>query len=263
MKKRKIIMVLIAILLVILLITLFITLFDFENEPNDTDNLPKVTEELINELYSYIPKNEMGLQTMYTGFYNQIANLSNDIIQSMIYEYIKNYDEFKLETTSLEEMYASGVLDSTSNTNDITPLYKISLNEFNAIFPKIFGKNAEYRNENFRYNYNTLLRLDSNNEYYYVYNNTPLTSNLNDVVFRDITQYAVTNNNETIIIYDYYLRCDLNTNICYDDERKREVSNVTYTEDFDINNYLDELATYKHTYRYEDGYYYWSSSEKE
>ena len=66
MKKRKIIMVLIAILLVILLITLFITLFDFENEPNDTDNLPKVTEELINELYSYIPKNEMGLQTMYT-----------------------------------------------------------------------------------------------------------------------------------------------------------------------------------------------------
>lgn len=260
MKKKKWILYIIVALLVILLCVLFVTVFDFEKDAKQNEEeLPAVTTDLIDQLYSYIPVNEMGLHTMYTGYYNTINNISNDIVESMIYEYITNYDEFQLESTSIDEMLSASVI---TNTNDITPLYKVKVSVFNDVFPKIFGSEATFRIADFRYDYETLAKVDSNEEYYYIYNNTPLNTDKNDLVFRNITKYAVTENNRTIEIYDYYLKCDLNTNNCYNDEEKRLLNNsIKYTDNFDINNYQDNLTIYKHTYKYEDGYYYWFSSD--
>lgn len=265
MKTRKIIMCIIAVILVIAIMFLFVNVFAFEDDPVEntpTATTPEITEDLINQLYSYIPENEMGLHTMYTGYYNTINNISNDIILSMIYEYLLEFDEFSLEATSLDELTINNVLLSNDNINDLKPLYKISVDVVNETFPKIFGESQTFKIANFRYNYNTLGRLDSTNSYFYIFNNTPLETNKNDIVFRGITKYAVTNNNETIEIYDYYLKCDLNTNNCYNDEEKKLLNNnIKYTDNFDINNYLDKTVTYKHTYKFEHDYYYWFSSD--
>ena len=264
MKTRKIIVCIIAVVLVITICILFVNVFAFEeesvvSEPNTT---PEVTEELVGDLYSYIPENDMGLKTMYTGYYNTINNISNDIILSMIYEYLLEFDEFSLEATSLEEITSNNILLSTDNVNNLNPLYKISVDIINDTFPKIFGEEQTFRIDNFRYNYNTLGRLNSTKTYFYIFNNTPLNTDKNDIVFRDITKYAVTNNGETIEIYDYYLKCDLNNNNCYNDEEKRILNNdIKYSDNFNIEDHLDNVATYKHTYNFENDYYYWSSSD--
>lgn len=262
MKTKKIIMCVIAALLVIAICIIFVTVFDFEKEQDPQITPNNVTEELINQLYSYIPTNEMGLHTMYTGYYNTINNISNDIIESMIYEYILEFDEFKLESVTFEEMTSAGVLNNSDNTNDLQPLYKVNVSVFNETFPKIFGTEATFRIADFRYNYNTLGRLDDNSNYFYIFNNTPLQTDKNDIVFRNITKYAVTDNNNTIEIYDYYLKCDLNTNNCYNDEEKRLLNNsIKYSDNFNINDYLNNVVTYKHTFKYENDYYYWFSSD--
>ena len=74
-------------------------------------------------------------------------------------------------------------------------------------------------------------------------------------------RYLVTDNNATIKIYDYYLKCNIETNICYNDERNRYINNnVKYTEDLNLDNYTNYLTTYEHTFKYDNGNYYWVSS---
>lgn len=263
MKGRKIIIYVVVILLVAVLCIVFLNVFDFEKDEKVNKTTPEVTEELIHQLYSYIPKNEMGLHTMYTGNYNTINNISNDIVQSMIYEYIENYDQFQLEYTTIDELVSEDILLSTEQVADITPLYKVKVDVFKEAFPLIFGQEESFRIADFRYNYDTVAKINPTADYYYIYHNAPLSTDKNDVVFRDITKYAVTDEGQTIEIYDYYLKCDLNTNNCYDNEDKTKMNNlVKYSTNFDINSVIDNLAVYKHSFKYEDGYYYWYSSEQ-
>lgn len=262
MNKKKIIISIGVIILVIVVCILFVTVFAFDKKEPESTELPEVTEELVNQLYSYIPTNEMNQQTMYSFTYTRFNNITNSVALITVYEYILEHDEFKLETTSITDMQTNGVLHSNENESNITPLYKIKAEEFTNAFKKIFGKEASLTLEDFRYNYNTLLRLNSNKDYYFVLNNNPLDNPNNDIVFHDITKYVVTENNKTIEIYDYYLKCDLNTNNCYNDERKNTLNAfVKYNDSFSIDNYQTNLANYKHTFKYEDGYYYWYSSE--
>ena len=258
-------MCIIAVILVIAICIIFINVFAFEDKPTNNpskDETPEVTEDLVNQLYSYIPENEMGLHTMYTGYYNTINNINNDIILSMIYEYLLEFDEFSLETTSLSELTNKSILLSTDNINDLNPLYKIRFDVIKNTFSKIFGEKQTFKIANFRYNYNTLGRIDNTEEYLYIFNNTPLETDKSDIVFRGITKYAVTDNNKTIEIYDYYLRCDLNTNNCYNDEGKKQLNNnIKYQDNFDILNYLDKTVTYKHIFKFENDYFYWFSSD--
>ena len=149
----------------------------------------------------------------------------------------------------------------TINAQVYTPINKISVSEFNAIFPIVFGDATLFNIDDFRYDYDTLLNLNDTFDYYFVYN-IPLENTNNDIVFRDIVRYAVTDNGQTIEIYDYYLKCDLNNNNCYNNERKTELnSSIKYSNNFNINNYSDLLTIYKHTYKYNNGNYYWFSSE--
>lgn len=261
MNKKWLIYV-IVILLVIGICFLFITVFNFEGNKENETEIPEPTENLISQLYKCLPENEMNYQTMYTGNYVRLHNISNSIIESMIYNYLKSFNNSKLETTSIEEMQAAGVIATNDNINDITPLSKVKVEVFKDTYPLLFGSSKELTVENFRYNYNTEAVVDGNSEYYYFYENTPLENNDNEIIFKDIVRYVVTENNQTIEIYDYYLKCDLNNNNCYNDERKEDINNtIKYNANLNIDNYIDNLTTYKHTFKYEDGYYYWYSSE--
>lgn len=255
--NKKWFLYLVVILLVIGICILFITVFAFESD-KDSVLIPEPSEEQIEILYEILPENPMNYQTMYTGSYTRLHNISNDIIQSMIYSYLKNFDNSKLEATTTEEISASG---ATIN-GEITPINKIKASEFKRVYNQIFGPDTELKAEDFRYDYSTLAHL--NGDYYYIYEATPLPNSTNDIVFKDIIRYAVTENNTTIEIYDYYLKCDLNDNNCYNDERKTKINNkIKYSDEFNIEEYIDELTTYKHTFKYNDGHYYWYSSETE
>lgn len=249
---------LLVILLVILIVSLFIFLFGFERD--NEEESPNIDEELINQLYSYLPTNPMSYQTVYTGHYIRLTNIDNTIISSVIYDYIKEYEPDVIEETSLEEFETNNLIHDTAQV--VNPLCKIKVEEFLKVYPQIFGSSNELDIANFRYDYSTLAVVDANQTYYYFYTTTPLSNSSNEVVYKDIIRYALTDNNTTIEIYDYYLKCDLNTNSCYNDERKNNLNNqITYSSNFDIANYTNNLVTYKHTYKYEDGHYYWYSSE--
>lgn len=257
MDKKKIIICIAVFLLVAIIYFSFGYFFTFEKDKEENE-IPDVTEALVEKLYSYLPENPLSLYGMYSYTYTTINNISNDLIQATIYEYILNYDEFQLEVTSLTEMQSYNI---SLESGEVTPLYKIKLDLCEEVFYSLFGSNSTYQIKDFRYDYNTLIKTDSNKEYYFVYNNSLETSE-NNIVFRDIIQYEVTDNKETIEIYDYYLKCDLNTLDCYNDERKSNLnSTVKYSEDLDITNYISSLTKYKHTFKYENGYYYWYSSE--
>lgn len=253
--NKKWFLYLVVILLVIGICILFISIFAFEDDKKEL-TIPEPNEEQVGILYQILPENPMNYQTMYTGSYTRLHNISNDIIQSMIYAYLKNFDNSKLEATTIEEISATGAVLN----GEITPIAKIKVAEFNLVYNQIFGPDSELKLEDFRYDYQTLAEVSD--DYYYIYETTPLTNSDNEVVFKDIIRYAVTENNKTIEIYDYYLKCDLNDNTCYDDERKTKVNTkIKYSEDLNIEDYLDNTVTYKHTFKYNEGHYYWYSSE--
>ena len=81
------------------------------------------------------------------------------------------------------------------------------------------------------------------------------------IEFKAITRYAVSE--DEITIYEYYLKCDTTTNVCFNDEARDSLSDITYTIDFNINNYLNSLTIYEHTFKYnsENDSYYWYSSQ--
>ena len=260
MQKKKIFMYIILILLVIGICISFIYIFNFNKPEDKTENdIPEVTEPLVEKLYSYLPENETGLQSMYVGYYTTFNNIGSDIIQSMIYEYVLNYERDSIENVTTEDMEVNSI---TINGVNYNPSSKIKVTVFSDIFPLMFGKEATFNARDFRYSYNISVRLNETKDYYYIYENIDYQNNVNDIIFRDINKYAVTDNGETIEIYDYYLKCDLNNNNCYNDERKAKLNNqIKYTSDFNIENYKDDLVIYKHSFKYDNGNYYWFSSE--
>ena len=260
MKLKKILMYLIVALLVIGVGIAFVVIFNFDNPQEEV--VPEITEDEVFKLYNSIPENPMGYGATYPAYYTQYNNLSNTVVLSAIYEYILDYDASKLTSITTADL-PSNIVNNT-NYGKITPLYKVSTSTFEEFFPKLFGKDKldKMKIEDFRYDYQTLAEIVDG--YYYIFMADPLETNTNDIVFHDMTKYLVTENNKTIEIYDYYLKCDLNTNNCYNDERKTELnSQVKYNPNFNINNYIDNLVIYKHTFNYEDGYYYWYSSSQD
>lgn len=260
MKLKKILMYLIVALLVIGVGIAFVVIFNFDNPQEEV--VPEMTEDEVFKLYNSIPENPMGYGATYSAYYTEYNNLSNTVVLSAIYEYILDYDASKLTSITTADL-PSNIVNNT-NYGKITPLYKVSISTFEEFFPKLFGKDKldKMKIEDFRYDYQTLAEIVDG--YYYIFMADPLETNTNDIVFHDMTKYLVTENNKTIEIYDYYLKCDLNTNNCYNDERKTELnSQVKYSPNFNINNYIDNLVIYKHTFNYEDGYYYWYSSSQD
>lgn len=255
MNKKKILLYVAVILLVILIGFLFIKIFDFENEPKKSDNgIPEVTLELVDQLYSYLDiDNPNGIMTMYSNIYTTVNNLSYDVLEKMILNYTINYD-----TTNLENLTSAELLQENVEG---TPLYKIKTAVFNTNLSKLFGNEAKLQfTANFIFQENIRAILSNSGDYYYVYETNEINNN-SYKVFKKMDRYLVTDNNATIKIYDYYLKCNIETNICYNDERNRYINNnVKYTEDLNLDNYINYLTTYEHTFKYDNGNYYWVSS---
>lgn len=261
MNKKKILIFVIVIIFVIGICFAFIKLFDFENSEEE-NNVPEivVNEELVDKLYSYlIENNEMELNALHSAFYTTYNTLSVDAIQTMIYQYIINYDEFALETLTPQELGSI-----VNNSSGFTPLYKISLDVFLDNLSTIFGPDITFTPKTFNYSKNIRAHYDEETNYYYIYN----LNNEEEITFteyKNMTRYALTENNTIIKIYDYYLKCDTTTNICYNDERRRNVNDfITYSPNLNIESYINNLVTYEHTFKYDTQTeeFYWVSSQE-
>ena len=119
MNKRKVVMYLLVFILVVVICLGFVKFFGFESnkEENKTND---INEELVLKLYSYlIDVNASKVTSMYNGNYASYNSLSYDSILIMIYEYIKTYDEFELEATTIDELLNNNIIN---NQDGITPL---------------------------------------------------------------------------------------------------------------------------------------------
>ncbi|MEG1142801.1 MAG: hypothetical protein RSE41_10245, partial [Clostridia bacterium] len=78
-----------------------------------------------------------------------------------------------------------------------------------------------------------------------------------------LDSYVVTNNGNTIIIFDNYLLCDLETSLCYNDAKKTKLNASIKLVNGKVNlsENVDKLIKYKHIFKFEEGHYFWYSSE--
>lgn len=239
----------------------FVKLFNFEkNNEEEKTNIDEIGEDTIQRLYSYLLNDNAleydGVHSVHFIVSTNLANQNTRYIQAMIYQYILNYDASVLEALTKEE------LDKILNSdNNYTPLYKVSLNKFTEAAKIILGPDIEFKSTDFEYNKN--IKVKFIDDYYYIYdNNNNLTNNY--VEYKKITRYALTENNTIIKIYDYYLKCDLETKLCYNDEDRADLNNsIIYSDNFNIDNYINNLVTYEHSFKYDkntDNFYYYSST---
>lgn len=262
MSKKKIIMIIIVIILVVGLSFLFIKLFDFEGQTNinnEHNESKEVDEQTIHQLYSYfLENNELEYNGVHSTYFirnNNLANQNARYVQAMLYQYILNYDEFSLETLSTEELNTV-----VSNQDNYTPLYKVSLASFEKALKVVLGPDITYRPTDFDYTKSIKAKFNDELDYYYIYDtNEKLETNF--IEYKEMARYAVSE--DEIKIYDYYLKCDTTTNNCYNDENRSSInSNIKYSTNFDVNNYLNNITTYEHTFKYNsdtDNYYWYSS----
>ena len=255
--KKKILIFIGVTLLVRIMCIVLINVFNFEgNEEENKTNINEIGEDTVNELYSYfLVDNPLGIRGIYTNGYVHYQNFNNVMLKAMIYQYILNNAELSLETLTQEE------LNSVLNQTGFIPVHKISKNKFEEVLNIMFEPEAAIVYNDFNYSNNISLHFA--NDYYYVYNNNSTTSS-DDYVYKNMIRYAIAENGTVIKIYDNYLRCDVNTNRCYNDEAKESVnSNVVYSENFNISDHIDDLVTYEHTFRLneENNSYYWDSTQ--
>lgn len=254
MNKKKIWLYIAVILLVIIIGFLFIKIFNFNNEAkNNNKELPEVSNDLIQELYSYLDiYNPNGVMTMYSKIYTTKNNLNADVLEKVILNYIVNYDKSKLENLTIDELKQENI--------DGTPLYKIKTEVFNSSLIKLFGKDTKINLKDFTYQENIKAINTSNKEYFYIYQTNDNINNIYEI-FKKMDRYLVTDNNKTIKIYDYYLKCNKETAICYNDERNSYINNnIKYSINLNLDDYVNYLTLYEHTFKYENGNYYWVSS---
>lgn len=262
--KKKMLGVLLAILFAVVFSAVFVKVFSFERKKDDEIEVnsyyPTVNTEFIEQLYSYIPDyDDYGRMTMYGYLYTKYQNLSRDVVLGIIYNYIVKYDSSSLEKLTIQDLQSQNIgVDFSEN---LTPLYKVSLSKFLEVGKIIFGSNEVIPESDFIIDYETRAHY-VNGVGYQIYKIN--SSQSPDFIVKKVyDKYEITNNNNTIIIYDYYVKCDKVGSACYDDEKRaknnlvlKNVNGSIYLE-----NRLSDAQGYKHTFKFEDGNYYWYSSE--
>ncbi len=247
---KKLIVYLVVPLVVLGIAFLFYKLFSFDkNENIDNTYVPDVTEKDALKLYNVLPTTSYNVSyTIYTGDYQTKSNTSYNTMGSMTINYIKNYDEFVLEAASQEEQ----------NLIDNNILYKISKDIFLKNSKKILGSEVSFNPDNLEIGDNIRVKLLDNT--YYVYETEPKETDF--VYYKMYKSFTVLNNNKTIKIYDYYLRCNKTSGICYDTEKDEDVNkDITYKENLNILDYKNSLKQFEHLFEYEDDHYYWKSTQ--
>lgn len=230
----KLIMYILAIMGAILIIFLLFKIFKFEKE--DNTKYPKVTDEEVAKLYNFFPKENYNPgSTFYLDSYVPSNNLSYTLISLVTYNYIKRTYPEKIEQDKIDTKY------------------------FLEMSKYLFGETNFYVVD-FKIDKNTSAKVKGDYLYLYEDNNT-LQDNI--VYYKDMDSYTLENDNETLIIYEYFLKCNTLTKECFDTDGNNEIKNnyITYSENLDINNYKDKLKYYEHTFTYKDNHYVYVSTK--
>lgn len=249
---KKILLYFIVAIVVVTLCFLFLKVFAFDKEKEEKGPIPEITEELIDELYSYLPKTtHNNVATLYTSYYTTISNLSYSVVGNMVNQYIMLNDEFKLEKLTEEEL-------KSANING-KPLYKISEEVFMDCLEQVFGK-IKYSPTSFDINNKTTATFKE--KYFYVYSKDSEFEDTN-VYFKKRHSYTIANDGNTIKINEYFLKCDTKTLECFNTEGPNSQINsyIKYDSNIKIEDYKDRLKEYEHVFEYADGHFHWVSTQ--
>lgn len=263
MEKKKILLWSVVIVFVVGFVFLFVKIFSFDNKDGNQEvdaYYPKIDDDFVDALYSYIPSyDQFGRTTMYGFAYTKYQNLAFDVVQEIIYNYIIHHDEFKLLSLTNEELIAKGI---AGQTDGIKALHKISLEDFESVGKLIFGSNEKLPRTGFSIS-NKIHAQFIDEDGYYVYEKNLPDKEMDFIVERVYSKYVIANNNNTILIYDYYIKCEKDSTKCYDDEKKTKPNNYIKNNQGGIylKNKLQNAQQYMHTFKFENGHYHWYSSE--
>lgn len=264
MKKEKFWTVISVAVLVVICIVVFLKSFTFESENVEGDYLtyPTITDEYVDELYAFLDGYSSSVTgTMYTGMYIKHHNLSYSVIMAMGYNYLVKFDEGKIE--SIGNVEQQNPVEGEDVVGEVkVPIYKFSEADLLSAITAVFGADVKFNLGDFVYEEDQVLydiKYNSTEKMFYVYQNE---NKSNVIVYHGITKYAVTNNGNNVVIYDYYLKCSLETSRCYNDEKMQEI-NSSYRV---VNGEVDltdqsSLKVYSHTFVYNKKDYNWVSSE--
>ena len=252
-KTQKAILTVTSIILSILLLIIFGKILKFERFKDNDNEVETIDREIVDKLYSYLPSNgDYNYDTMYNGSYSSFNSISSNTIEKMIINYLSMFEHDKCETYNISEIISIITDDQPS------ALYKISAENIDYALKKVFGDKHNFIIKNADLDYQTKALYYNN--YLYVYNIVPNQVS-NYKIYRGLVRYSI-DKEGTILIYDYYLKCDKTTKICYNDERLKDKSSIIYSDNLNINDYSNDLKLYEHQFRIVDGSYYWDSSKQ-
>ena len=174
-KENKFLFFIAVVLLAVLVLMIMVKIFIFDK---NKEKLPEVPDSVINELNSYLDiKNVNNDVTFYMDQYIDSKNLGYVAIGNVAYNYIKRYDNLKIEVVSEDDKKVfnkEGVLDT-----------KIKLEDFKKVIAPKVSNNAYY------HGMLSYTMMDNNNtikitEYYlgcdketkYCYNNQSYDKNM-------------------------------------------------------------------------------------
>ena len=228
---------------------LFKKAFNFDNEKNQS--FLEVDEKTVNDLYGYLVDNPVDNISFYSKDFTNYNGI-NYYVNILIYSYISKNNLEYLNNVSKDEFLKYDIKDS---------VYLLKEDDYIKVGQKLFGKNVKLHLRDF------------------VVSDTLSAKYISDVGFviyecdneikgsyqieKIMTRYDILDNGKVIVIYDNYVICDKVNKECYNSENLDDVNKIVYnTGDINLNDNLNNFGHFKHTFRYEDGSYYWSKSEK-
>ena len=244
-----------VVLLVCLGIFLFIRIFYFEEERLDKPSI--INDDLVTTIYSYNLKEEdITRRTFYNNYTSNYNNLDDDYVKSSIYNYLAKNN---LLTTSLTTEELKTALNKEYQENYI-PKYKIPMTTFNDTLNYLYGEQDNLTKADFNINKKEVGHYSAEDDSFYIYE---IDDNFDSLyyVYQEKDSYAIKDNKETLIIYVYFVKCDIETGKCYNDDKMTSLNNnLTYSEGI-LNGPREKYAKYKHTYKLASDHFYWYSSE--
>ena len=118
-KENKFLFFIAVVLLAVLVLMIMVKIFIFDK---NKEKLPEVPDSVINELNSYLDiKNVNNDVTFYIDQYIDSKNLGYVVIGNVAYNYIKRYDNLKIEVVSEDDKKVfnkEGVLDTKIKLED-------------------------------------------------------------------------------------------------------------------------------------------------
>ncbi len=237
-KKEKTVMILIVAVTVILIIFIFFKLFNFEGNREKKEN---ISESEVNNIYQNLYVNKYAEKYgFYNGYFTKYNNLSYEHILITAYNYLKDNNKIVINNDHLEEEVA-----------------QIPINDFNDAIHTIFGNNVNIYYLDFRIDNKLKAIYNEDTEIISIYNDNIEKEEY--YVYHSLDGFEI-NSNKELVIYDYFGKCNKETQECFNDERMTMKNNNVKYENEKITK-PDKLVKYKHTFKMENGKYYWYSSD--